>query len=202
GIDPHRSISRLARAAEVPGEANVQRAQAESAVRDFAEKASVGLEGPWRDAVRTVSTARADDIVISLDRAILRADVAVAGAAMWWRVVNVLQWLALTAFILGLGWSGLLVLADNTSSTVVEPPEVAGYRLPVVLAAGGLALGIGMAIVSRIVGWLTARFRARKAERALTEAIEEVTDAKVIEPVEAELDAYARFRTNILRARG
>ncbi len=202
GIDPNRSISRLARAAEVPGEANVQRAQAESAVRDFAEKASVGLEGPWRDAVRTVSTARADDIVISLDRAILRADVAVAGAATWWRVVNVLQWLALTTFIVGLGWSGLLLLADNTSATVVEPPEVAGYRLPVVLAAGGLALGIGMAIVSRMVGWLSARLRARKAERALTEAIEEVADAKVIEPVEAELDAYAKFRTSIHRARG
>ena len=201
GIDPSRSISRLARAAEVPGEANVQRAQAESVVRDFAEKASVGLEGPWRDAVRTVSTARADDIVISLDRAILRADVAVAGAAMWWRVVNVLQWLALAAFIVGLGWSGLLLLDENTSATVAEPPEVAGYRLPIVLAAVGLALGIGMALVSRMVGWLSARLRARKAERALTEAIEEVADAKVIEPVETELDAYAEFRTNVLRAR-
>jgi hypothetical protein len=120
---------------------------------------------------------------------------------MWWRVVNVLQWLALATFIVGLGWSGLLLLADNTSATVVEPPDVAGYRLPVVLAAGGLALGIGMAIVSRMVGWLSARLRARKAERALTEAIEEVADMKVVEPVEAELDAYAKFRTNILRAR-
>ncbi|MGH3474875.1 MAG: GTPase [Aeromicrobium sp.] len=201
GIDPNRSISRLARAAEVPGEANVQRAQAETAVRDFAEKASVGLEGPWRDAVRTVSTARADDIVISLDRAIIRADVAVAGPAMWWRVVNVLQWLALTTFIVGLGWSGLLLLADNTSATVVEPPQVAGYRLPVVLAAGGLALGIVMAILSRIAGWVTARLRARKADRALTEAIEEVADMKVIEPVETELEAYEEFRSNILRAR-
>jgi hypothetical protein len=116
--------------------------------------------------------------------------------------VNVLQWLALTTFIVGLAWSGLMLLADSTSATVVAPPEVAGYRLPVVLAAGGLALGIGMAIVSRVVGWLSARLRARKADRALTEAIEEVADTKVIGPVEAELDAYARFRTNILRARG
>ena len=95
-----------------------------------------------------------------------------------------------------------MLLADNTSATVAEPPEVRG--LP---AAGrcwppaGLAVGIGLAVLSRIAGWMTARLRARKADRALTEAIEEVADAQVIEPVEAELDAYATFRTNILRAR-
>ncbi|MFZ0141742.1 MAG: GTPase [Aeromicrobium sp.] len=201
GIDPNRSISRLARLAEVPGEANVQRAQAETAVRDFAEKASVGLEGPWRDAVRTVSTSRADDIVISLDRAILSADVAVAGPAVWWRVVNVLQWLALTAFVFGLGWYGLQVLADNTSVTLADPPEVAGYRMPVALAAGGLAVGIGLAVLARIAGYVTARIRARKADRGLTAAIEEVADTRVIEPVETELAAYDRFRRNIIRAR-
>ena len=201
GIDPNRSISRLARMAEVPGEANVQRAQAETAIRNFAEKASVGLEGPWRDAVRNVSTSRADDIVISLDRAILSADVAVAGPAVWWRVVNVLQWLVLTAFVFGLGWYGLQVLADNTAVTLADPPEVAGYRMPVVLAVGGLAAGIGLAVLSRIAGWVTARLRARKADRGLTEAIEEVADHRIIEPVEAELDAYDRFRRNIIRAR-
>ncbi len=201
GIDPNRSISRLAQSAEVPGEANVQRAQAETAVRDFAEKASVGLARPWRDAVRGVSTSRSDDIVIALDRGIHSADVAVAGAALWWRVVNVLQWLALITLVVGLGWSGLQLLADNTDATVRDAPEVAGYRLPVLLAVGGLAVGIALAVVSRMLGWLTARFRARRAERALTAVIEEVADTRVIQPVETELEAYDVFRTNILRAR-
>ena len=58
-----------------------------------------------------------------------------------------------------------------------------------------------LAVLARIAGWATARFRARRAERSLTEAIEEVADERVIEPVEAELEAYAQFRTNILRAR-
>ena len=201
GIDPSRSISRLARTAEVPGEANVQRAQAETAVRDFAEKASVGLSRPWRDAVRGVSTSRSDDIVIALDRGILRADVHVARTAVWWWVVNVLQWLALIAFVVGFGWSGLQLLADNTDATVREPPEVAGYGLPELLAVGGLVVGIGLAALARMLGWVTARFRARKADRALTEVIEEVADTRVIQPVETELEAYDVFRTNILRAR-
>ena len=201
GIDANRSISRLVRAAEVPGEANVQRAQAETAVRDFAEKASVGLEGSWREAVRGVSTSRSDDIVISLDRAIVAADVPVARPAVWWRVVNVVQWVTFAVLLLGLGWLGLQVLADNTRVTIADPPEVGGYRMPEVLAGGAFAVGVVLAVLSRIAGWATARFRARKAERSLTEAIEEVADQRVIGPVEAELAAYAQFRTNILHAR-
>ncbi len=201
GIDANRSISRLVRAAEVPGEANVQRAQAETAVRDFAEKASVGLEGSWREAVRGVSTSRSDDIVISLDRAIVAADVPVARPAVWWRVVNVAQWVAFAVLLLGLGWLGLQVLADNTRVTIADPPEVGGYRMPELLAGGAFVVGVVLAVLSRIAGWATARFRARKAERSLTEAIEEVADQRVIGPVEAELAAYAQFRTNILHAR-
>ena len=85
--------------------------------------------------------------------------------------------------------------------TLADPPEVRGYGLPVLLAAGGLVVGIGLAALSRMAGWLTARIRARRAERALTEAIESVADERVLQPVEIELEAYDQFRTNILRAR-
>ena len=135
GIDPNRSISRLARAAEVPGEANVQRAQAETAVRDFAEKASVGLgatvarrrPGCVHRRGPTTSSSRSTG-------ASIRADVAVAGTAVWWRVVNVLQWLALIAFVVGLGWSGLQLLADNTDATVRD--AAGSGRLPAAGPAG------------------------------------------------------------------
>jgi GTP-binding protein EngB required for normal cell division len=202
GIDPSRSISRLARSAEIPGEANVQRAQAETAVRDLAEKASVGLERPWRDAVRGVSSDRIDDIIIALDRAIVRADVAVAKSAVWWRVVNVLQWLFLAVLVGGVGWLGLVVVDDHSDFTIPAPPQFGGYELPVLLAVGGLAGGIGLAVLSRLVAWLSGRFRSRRADRALTEAIESVADERVIAPIDTELAAYAKYRENILRARG
>ncbi len=202
GIDPNRSISRLARAAEVPGAANVQRAQAETAVRGLAEKASVGLERPWRDAIRDVSTSRADDIVIALDRAVVQADVTVPATPVWWRVVNVLQWLALAAFLGGGLWWGLQILSDRTALSVPIGPEVAGYDLSLVLAVGGLAAGIAMAVLSRLAAWLTGRRRARMAERALTDAIAAVADERVIQPIQNELSAYAQYRSNIIRARG
>jgi protein-S-isoprenylcysteine O-methyltransferase Ste14 len=115
--------------------------------------------------------------------------------------VNVVQWIAFAVLLVGLAWLGLQVLADNTRVTIADPPEVGGYRMPDLLAGGGFAVGVVLAVLSRIAGWATARFRARKAERSLTEAIEEVADQRVIGPVEAELGAYAQFRTNILRAR-
>ncbi|MGI9086012.1 MAG: GTPase family protein [Aeromicrobium sp.] len=202
GIDPNQSISRLARAAEVPGAATVQRAQAETAVRDLAEKASVGLERPWRDAVREVSTSRADDIVISLDRAVVGADVIVPASAVWWRVVNVVQWFLLAAFVSGGVWWGLLFLSGRSALSVPEGLDVAGYRLSAVMAIGGLVAGIGLAVLSRAAARFTGKMRARTAERALTDAIEAVADERVIKPVQNELDAYARYRTNILRARG
>ena len=202
GIDPNGSIARLSQAADVPGAANVQRAQAESAVRNLAEKASVGLQGPWREAVRLVSTSRADDIVIWLDRAIVRADITLARTAIWWRIVNVLQWVAFGTMVLGAAWLALIQIAEVTGLTVADPPDAAGRSLPLVMAVGGLLAGIGMDLVSRAAAWITARRRARAVERALSGAIETVADEQVIAPVQAELDAYATYRTNILRARG
>jgi hypothetical protein len=201
GIDTSRSISRLARAAEVPGAANVQRAQAESAVRDFAEKASVGLERPWRNAIREVSISKAGHIAAALDRAVVRAEVAIPSTAVWWRVVNVLQWLALVALAVGGVWWGLQVLSDRTDLSVPDRPGYFGYDIAVLLTFGGLAVGIGLAVLSRIAAWISGRWRARRVERALTEAIETVTEQRVVEPIQAELDAYARYRTNIVRAR-
>lgn len=65
GLGEDLSPAALAKAA-VPDEARVQRASAETAVRDFAEKAAVGLERPWRDAVRAASTVQGADIVAEL----------------------------------------------------------------------------------------------------------------------------------------
>jgi hypothetical protein len=50
-----------------------------------------------------------------------------------------------------------------------------------------------------VVG-LSARARARAAERRLREAIGEVTDRLVVQPVEAELEAYRATRAGLAAA--
>jgi len=179
----------------------LQRSQAHAAIREFADTASVGLDGPWRDAVRQASAGRSDDIVPLLDRAVSTAGVATIQTPAWWYMANGLQWLAFIAFIGGLAWWGAVEVAERTKLYQLDSMVVAGYDLPMILAAGGLAAGLALGIVGAIVNRIAARRRARHAERVLRAAIESVADQQVIEPVRRELQAYERYRTNIIRAR-
>jgi GTP-binding protein EngB required for normal cell division len=179
----------------------LQLSQAEAAIREFADTASVGLDGPWRDSVRRASAGRADEIVPQLDRAVSTAGLASLKTPAWWHIVNAIQWLALIAFIGGFGWWFAVQLAKQTHWYTLEPVRVFGYHLPALLAAGGLALGIGLGVVGAIVNRVAARRRARHTERVLRAAIESVADQKVIDPVRRELQAYEQYRTNIIRAR-
>jgi GTP-binding protein EngB required for normal cell division len=180
----------------------LQRAQAEEAIREFAETASVGLEGPWRDAVRAVSAGRADVTVPKLEAAVADAGLASLRTPVWWRVANVVQWLAFAAFLGGAGWFAGYEVMRRTGRAIPAPIDVLGYPLPLVLAAGGLAVGLGLAFLAAIVNRISARQRARRTERVLKASIEAVAEAQVIAPVRGELDAYQRYRNGILRARG
>jgi GTP-binding protein EngB required for normal cell division len=179
----------------------LQRPQAEAAIREFAETASVGLDGPWRDAVRRASAGRTDETVPALDRAVASAGVAALGTPTWWRVVNVLQWAAFLAFIAGAGWLGASEVAARTGYSRPPSMMVAGYSLPVLLAVGGLAVGIGLGILSAVVNRIAGVRRSRHADRVLRAAVDEVAEKHIIAPVRAELDAYERYRSSIVRAR-
>lgn len=185
----------------------LQRAQAEAAIRDFAETASVGLDGPWRDAVRRVSAGRADEIVPLLDRAVSGAGVAAMRTPTWWRVVNGLQWLAVLALVAGLGWWGAMELSQRTTllsfvpAHYLRPVRFEGREVPQLLAAAGVAVGIGWGILSAIVNRVAGVRRSRHAERVLRAAIDSVAEQQVLAPLRGEISAYERYRTNIVRAR-
>lgn len=181
----------------------LQRAEAEAAIREFAETASVGLEGPWRDAVRAVSAGRTDVTVPKLEAAVEGAGLASLRTPLWWHVANVLQWAALASLVVGAGWYGAHEVSRRTGRDLVPAPmEFFGYPLPLLLAAGGLAVGLGLALISAIANGLGASRRARHTERVLRASIEAVADTEVVAPVREELDAYQRYRSGILRARG
>ncbi|EFQ83682.1 hypothetical protein HMPREF0063_11345 [Aeromicrobium marinum DSM 15272] len=197
GLGEDLSPAALAKAA-VPDEARVQRASAETAVRDFAEKAAVGLERPWRDAVRAASTVQGADIVAELDRAVAGTDLKAVRPAVWWTLVNVLQWLLLVAAVAGLGW---WVAADVVDvGDVSAPPEVMGRSAALVLAVGAALAGIAVATAARGAGRVGAGRRAAHADRELRATIDEVARARVVEPVRAELELYDRYRRGIEQA--
>lgn len=201
GLDPDNSIHKMVEAT-VPTDPNIQRSQAEQAVRELAEKAAVGLERPWREAVRRASTTRGSDIVTALDRAMAEADLRLDRRSWWWGVVNLLQWLAFGALVAGLAWLLAEFAVSATGLQLPDPPVVAGFSLPVLLAVGGALVGIALAASSGVLARISGRRRAARAADAMRVTIGRVSEEKVIAPIETELAAYARYRENILIARG
>lgn len=180
----------------LPEHAYLQRATAETAVREFAEKASVGFERPWREAVRGASTVQGADIVAELDRAISSTDLRAVRPAGWWSAVNLLQWVLLATAIGGFVWWGVSDLAGIG----LEPRRVAGQSLALVLGLGGIVGGIVLATLSRMGARFGARSRAAYADRQLRATIDQVATTRVTGPVRAEVAAYERYRAGLERA--
>lgn len=193
------SMASLARSA-VPEAGNVQRAQAELAIRDAADKAAVGLERPWRDAVRDASNPAGQDIVGELDQAIAATSVSAAQPSRWWGLVQILQMLGVIALIGGLAWWALQGIGELASFDLPDLGKVAGVPMAAAVAAGALVFGIALSLLSRLAARIGGQRKAGRADRELRSAIQTVTDERVIAPIQAELDSYRRYRSGILAA--
>jgi GTP-binding protein EngB required for normal cell division len=181
--------------ASVPEPTRVQRARVDTAVRSAADSVGQQLGAGWGRAVRDASVSRLEELNDALDRAVGSTDLGVARTPLWWRVARLLQLLLALAVLAGALWLGALAVLDYLRVPAPEPPPTDyGLPLPTLLLVVGLAGGLALGLVSRVVNRLVARSRARAAGRRLRAAIAEVTDALVVAPVEAELEAYAEVR--------
>ena len=184
----------------VPKASGVQRARVDTEVRALADQVGEGLAPSWATAVRHASVSRLEDLNDRLDRAVASTDLGADRIPVWAGLVRVLQYVLIIAALLGAGW--LAVLAFGSYARLPEPPtpEVAGFALPTLLLLGGVAVGILLALVCRWLVSLTARSRARRADKRLRDAISEVSAEMVVAPIEAELASYAEVREGLSAA--
>jgi hypothetical protein len=166
----------------------------------LADDVSAGLGRPWAEAIRAASVSRLPDLGDRLDRALGETDLGVARMPVWAGLVRVLQWLLILSALGGAAW--LAVLAVTAYLQMPEPttPSVAGLPVPTLMLLGGIGLGVLLALVCRVLVGVTARKRARTADRRLRQAISEVSAELVVAPVEAELAAYGRTRAGLADA--
>ncbi|HZJ04695.1 MAG TPA: GTPase [Nocardioidaceae bacterium] len=176
--------------ASVPQASQVQRARVDTAVRGVADTVSAELTRPWAAAVRRASVSALPDLNDALDKAVSSTDLGVSRTPVWWRVVRVLQWmLVLTALGGGL-WLGVLAVMGYLQLPALETPDYRGFPVPTIMLVGGVAVGVLLAWLCRVLAGLGARAKARSAERRLRAAIGEVTERLVVAPIEREIDAY------------
>jgi pilus assembly protein TadC len=124
----------------------------------------------------------------------------VSRTPLWWRGVRFLQWLlVLTALVGGL-WLLVLAVLGYLQLSPPSTPDTSGLPLPTLLLLGGVALGILLGLVCKAVVRLSARRKARSAERRLRSAIDEVAVRLVVEPVQAEVEAYRATRAALATA--
>ncbi len=184
----------------VPEPTRVQQARVDTSVRALADEVSQGLGKPWAAAVRRASTSRLDDLHDRLDRALGATDLGAARIPWWAGVVRVLQWTLILAALGGGIWLGSLAVMGFLQVPAPDTPAWFGVPLPTLMLLGGVGLGILLALLCRALVGMTARARARTADKRLRAAIREVCQELVIAPVEAELSAHREVRDGLDRA--
>ncbi|WP_458109213.1 50S ribosome-binding GTPase [Arthrobacter sp. R3-55] len=178
-----------------------ERARTDAAVRDFADEASAGAPGPWRAAIRAVARDGREQLPDALDQAIAGTDLKTTQRPLWWVLFNTFQWLALVLAVGGLGWLGILAALGYFQMPVPEVPRTEGWPWPTLMVAGGVLLGIVLAIAGRIVGGWAATLRASRAGKRLKTAVAAVAGQRIVEPVDVEITRLKAFNAALKVAR-
>lgn len=186
----------------VPEATGVQRARVDAAVRAVADDAVGEVRGPFADAVRRASVSRVPELGDRLDAAVAGTDLGVARLPWWAGALRVVQWALLLTALVGAAWLGALAAAGFLQLDLPDAPSYSGLPAPTALLLGGVAAGILLALLARVLVSLTARARARSADQRLRSAIADVADELVVHPIQAEVAAYRELRAEVARITG
>ncbi len=186
----------------LPAATPVQRARSDSAIRRLGDSAARGVAGPWVAAIRSAVNTAAEKLPDALDQAVVATDLGVERRPRWWAVVNMLQWLALVAAVIGGGWLLALAVVGWLRLPEIGTPDWGPLPVPTALLLGGILLGILLAVASRIAAGVGGNRRADAVRKTLGEAVAAAADEIVVAPVDAEIDRYRSFRQAALVARG
>jgi GTPase Era involved in 16S rRNA processing len=186
--------------ASVPEATHVQRARVDTAVRALADDVGAELSPPWASAVRRASVSRLPDLNDALDKAVSSTDLGLGRTPIWWQLVRALQWVLMLTALAGALWLGALAVMGYLQMPQPSTPRYRGFPVPTLMLLGGVVVGIVLGLVSKLVVRLSARSKARSAERRLRSAISDVTETLVVQPGEAEVEAYRATRAGLAAA--
>lgn len=181
-------------------------ARASGGVRRFADDASDGGSDPWRAAVRSAARSEEEALPDALDQAVAGADLRAGETSWWWRVLDVLQWLALLVGVVGLGWLGLNAALAFLG---VPPPPMPMVEelwipipLPTVMLVLALAAGILLGVAGGAIAAVNGAWHRRRARRLLTARVRESAQELVVAPVDETLQRAREAASDLALAHG
>ncbi|WP_246956639.1 dynamin family protein [Brachybacterium sp. Marseille-Q7125] len=181
-------------------------ARASGGLRRFADESSAGGGDAWRSAVRRAARTYEDELPDALDQAVAEADLCAMDRSWWWPLLDILQWLALLTWVVGLGWLALNTLLISLGVPPLPLPMVEGLwiplPLPTVLIVLGIAVGILLGTAGAAIAALIGAAHRRRARRVLTARVRAVAEDLVVDPVDAELARAADAARDLALARG
>ena len=193
---PPEGFGELLQRSSLPAASPTSRAGVELATRRLSMEAVTGLPKVWATAVENAVQPAQDDLSDALDQAVMSTPLGTR-RPLWWSLVGLLQWVAAIAVVVGALW---LVVIGAISWLQLPQPEVPriGYvPVPTVLLAAGLLLGLLLATLSRPFARIGARRRREQVSRRLDEAIGDVAQQRIVDPVQQVLDAHRATREGL-----
>lgn len=170
-----------------------------SAVRAFGNRAAAQVTEPWASSIKDAAFSHTDQLPQTVEKAISTVDFRWSKNRWWWNLINVLQWFALLAAVVGLGWLLSYTLAGFFQIQLPPPPPVEGLPLPVPTALLLLAvlLALLLALTSRLVNSLGVKNYEKKMKRLLTQKIHTAIEPLVIEPTEKEISRLSAYNQSL-----
>ena len=175
------------------------RSAVELATRRVGDEASVGLPNRWAEAVADAATPPGPELADALDQAVVGTSLKMR-APVWWKVFGLAQLVLALVAVLGFLWLAVLVVMGWLALPEIDTPRLGPLPYPLLMFAGGLLLGLGLAALARVLGRTGARRRGQRIRRRLTDQIAEVARERIVGPVRSVLDRHRATRESLDKA--
>lgn len=180
------------------------KAVANKGVRGYAAAAAAGLPESWANAVADRAEAISQNLPAELDRAAARTKLP-AQPSKAWGIMTFIQWLALLAALVGVGWYLLAAFVPGALTPLLGAdvtPEIEGWPYPTLLILGGLLLGIVLGLLAAVFGGVIGAGVKSRTRRVLRKEIAMTSQTAVAGPLNGVRDDFGEFLGAVKAARG